>query len=112
MAFAASDGSEPEPDLALVERRDYDDAHPSRAYLVAEVALSSLSVDRGAKARLYAESGVPEYWVIDVEGRGVEIHRDPEGGRYARVTRHGPGEPLVVEGLEGLGVPVDAFLRG
>jgi Uma2 family endonuclease len=111
MAFAASDGSEPEPDLAVVERRDYDDAHPSAAFLIAEVAVTSLSVDRGAKARLYAESGVPEYWVIDVPGRVVEVHRDPQDGRYTRVTPHRRGDSIDVGSLASVTIAVDAFLR-
>jgi Uma2 family endonuclease len=40
LPFAASDDSLPEPDIAVVPRVDYDDAHPDRAYLVVEVASS------------------------------------------------------------------------
>lgn len=111
MAFAAGDGSEPEPDLAVVERRDYDAGHPTSASLIAEVAVSSLAVDRGAKARLYAESGVPEYWVIDVPGRLVEVHRDPQGGRYTRVTPYRVGDTITVGSLPGVKIDVATFVR-
>jgi Uma2 family endonuclease len=60
--FAASDDSEPEPDLALVPPGRYAADHPRQARLVIEVAQSSLTYDRETKAPLYAESGVPEYW--------------------------------------------------
>ncbi|MDQ3036036.1 MAG: Uma2 family endonuclease [Myxococcota bacterium] len=110
-AFAASGDSEPEPDLAVVPRRDYDDAHPSEAFLVVEVAVSSLSVDRGAKARLYAESGVGEYWVVDVAGRLVEVHTEPTNGRYARITPHRRGDTITIASLEGLVIAVDDFVR-
>jgi hypothetical protein len=45
-SFAASDGSEPEPDLALVAPRRYTGEHPSHASLIVEVSDSSLAVDR------------------------------------------------------------------
>src|SRR5688572_1840129 len=45
-AFAASDDSEPEPDVAVIPPRDYDDAHPTEAWLIIEVADTSLAKDR------------------------------------------------------------------
>src|SRR3954462_7138234 len=46
--------SEPEPDLAVTDAADESlAAHPSRAHLVVEVAVSSLSRDRRRKARIY-----------------------------------------------------------
>jgi Uma2 family endonuclease len=99
MAFAASDGSQPEPDLAIVPRRDYDDGHPRKALLVIEVAVSSISVDLGAKAALYAESGVPEHWVFDVESRQVVVHREPRRGRWGSVSRVGPDGVLSIAGI-------------
>ncbi|MES1209742.1 MAG: Uma2 family endonuclease, partial [Pseudomonadota bacterium] len=44
--YAASEISEPEPDLAVVPAGDHDLAHPSEAYLLVEVASSSLAKDR------------------------------------------------------------------
>jgi Uma2 family endonuclease len=80
--FAASDISEPQPDLLLAPLRDYVEEHPSESYLVVEVAESSLAKDRGQKLRIYATRGDPEYWVVDVVSRYVEIYRDPSGGMY------------------------------
>ena len=63
--------TEPEPDLALVDRRedDYWTAHPTAAdtVLVIEVSDTSLTFDLETKARLYAAAGIPAYWVIDVQ---------------------------------------------
>ncbi|MEJ7729546.1 MAG: Uma2 family endonuclease [Polyangiaceae bacterium] len=87
--FLAHDDSEPEPDVVVAPRRRYSDRHPDQAFLVIEVAESSLAYDRHTKARLYAASGVREYWIIDVLGRAVEVHRQPGSDRYAvhhRVT--------------------------
>src|SRR5262245_54823429 len=83
--FAASDDSEPEPDLALVAPGCYRDRHPDRALLIIEVAETSLDHDRETKCPLYASSGVPEYWIIDVNARIVEVYDTPNADRYARV---------------------------
>ncbi len=85
--FAASDDSEPEPDLALVPPRRYADSHPERAFLVIEVSDESLKYDRETKARLYAASGVPEYWIVDVNGRSVEVFDQPTADGYQRGRR-------------------------
>jgi Uma2 family endonuclease len=57
--FAATDDSEPEPDVSVSlaqRRRAY---HPSRALLLIEVAETSLKKDRRIKSAIYAENGVP-----------------------------------------------------
>jgi Uma2 family endonuclease len=95
-AFAASDSSEPEPDLVIVPRRSYETAHPSEAFLVVEVSQSSLGKDRGVKARVYAESGVPEYWVVNVVDGVIERHTAPRDGRYETVATHRRGERIAL----------------
>ncbi|MEQ8456479.1 MAG: Uma2 family endonuclease [Sandaracinaceae bacterium] len=107
----APDDSEPEPDLAVIPPGDYDDAHPSVAWLVIEVAESSLSYDRLTKAPLYAAMGVPEYWIVNVREAAIEVHRQPEGDRYARVTSHGRGETITLERFADASIDVDDVLR-
>lgn len=94
--FAASDDSEPEPDIAVVPPGSYREEHPSRAYLIVEVAHTSLPKDRGVKAKLYAESNVNEYWVVDVVAKRVEVHRDPRDGAYTSVVAKAPGDTLSI----------------
>jgi Uma2 family endonuclease len=69
--------SDPEPDLSVVPGtpRDFA-AHPATALLAVEVADSSLSLDR-KKAAYYAAAGVPEYWIVNLRDRVLEVHRDP-----------------------------------
>jgi Uma2 family endonuclease len=86
LPFAASDISLPEPDFAVTAVGHM--THPSQAFLVVEVAVSSLDYDRHTKARLYAEAGVPEYWVIDVPHQRLERFREPRDGRYTVATQH------------------------
>lgn len=73
--------SEPEPDLAVVvgSPRDYRDAHPQTAVLIVEVTDTTLPYDRERKASLYAQAGIPEYWIINLSDQCLEIHRHPEG---------------------------------
>ena len=85
--LALSDHSEPEPDIAVVPAADYSAAHPSRALLVIEVAESSLHKDRVVKLALYAAAGIPEFWLVNLADRLIEVHRDPTSGRYATVDR-------------------------
>ncbi len=71
--------SAPEPDVWVVPGRFEDCTdHPTTALLVVEVSDSTLAFDLTTKAELYATSGVPEYWVLDVSGRQLVVHRDPQ----------------------------------
>jgi len=78
--LALDDDSEPEPDVAIVAGapRDYVTAHPATAALVVEVADSSLRLDRRLKAGLYARAGLPEYWIVNLVERALEVHRHPQ----------------------------------
>lgn len=85
--------SEPEPDLAVVEGQamDYWDHHPPEALLVVEVSESSLEKDREQKRLLYARHQIPEYWILNLVDRHLEIYRDPASGDYKTKTTHEPG---------------------
>lgn len=74
----ASPFSEPEPDIAVVRgsREQFDD-HPKTALLMVEVSRSSISYDRRTKASLCASIGVPDYWVLDIDSRILEVRRKP-----------------------------------
>ena len=93
--------SDPGPDLAVVTGsiRDYATEHPHAALLIVEVADSSLFLDTTTKAELYATAGVPDYWVLDLEHRRLEVFRDPEplpagsgATAYRTRLRFGPEE--------------------
>jgi Uma2 family endonuclease len=93
--IALADDTEPEPDLAVIRHRAVPykerEAFADDAVLLIEVAETSLAYDRSTKLRLYAEAGIPEYWVVDCVAESVEIHRTPDTGRYRDVSRVGPG---------------------
>ncbi len=77
-----SDVSEPEPDVAIVigKPRDWPD-HPATADLVIETSESTLTFDLTVKAKLYAQSLIPEYWVVDLVHRQLVVHRQPKRPR-------------------------------
>lgn len=64
---------------------DYEHSHPTRALLAVEVAESSLAQDRLTKSRIYAQAGVPDYWIVNLRQRVVEWYRAPDA--EARVYR-------------------------
>ncbi len=92
--------SEPEPDVSVVRgiRSDFRGKHPTTATLVVEVAVSSVATDR-EYASMYAEAGVPEYWIILAETRQVEVRRSPQSGVYQEVSTYSVGQTLSCETL-------------
>jgi Uma2 family endonuclease len=95
-SLAASDVSQPEPDVAVVPPGAYRDEHPTQAWLVIEVSGTSLRKDEGIKASLYAETGVPEYWVVDLAGAVVRVHSDVVEGRYTRMATYARGDRITL----------------
>ncbi len=80
-----TDRSEPEPDIAVVvgEHNDCRHRHPSGSdcRLVIEVAESSLTRDR-AMAAIYAAADVPEFWIVNLLEKQVEVFRNAKGSIY------------------------------
>lgn len=67
----------PEPDGLICTTAQFArKPHPNEALLVVEVADSSLKIDR-EKALEYAAAQIPEYWIVDVNARQVEVYRNP-----------------------------------
>ena len=112
--------SVPEPDIAIVrgDRWAFDDRHPEPTDfgIVIEVSDSSLWYDRTVKGRLYAEAGIPEYWVVNVEERIVEVYTSPTPtatpAEYAARTDYAVGQsvPLVLDGTAVAQLPVADYL--
>jgi Uma2 family endonuclease len=76
--------SEPEPDLIVAsdpDPRAYG-TERSQTLLVIEVADTSLRFDRDTKGPLYAEAGIPEYWILNLNDDALEVYRDPGASAY------------------------------
>jgi Uma2 family endonuclease len=109
-----SDLTEPQPDLAVLRAREdfYAARHPVPAdtLLVIEVSHTTLGYDREIKIPLYALAGIPEVWIVDVEGELVEVYREPSGHQYAvqeNARRGAVLRPLLVPGIA---LPVENIL--
>jgi Uma2 family endonuclease len=100
--------SEPEPDLSMArgDIEDYIDRHPGAADLamVAEVAASSVSVDR-QMADVYGTAGIPVYWILNLRARQVEVYtlvkKRQGASRFGkpRIFKMGQSAPVVIEGV-------------
>lgn len=109
-----NDYAQPQPDVALLRRRDdfYERALPAPGdvMLVAEVADTTLEYDRQIKVPLYARAGIHEVWVVNLPDGQVEVYTRPAGGAYQDVRRHARAEAVNSAAAHGLTATVDEIL--
>jgi Uma2 family endonuclease len=90
--------NEPVPDAIVLKRESSHfpsaNPRPEDLCLVVEVADSSLTFDLTTKAALYARAGIAEYWILDVTGRRLLVHRDPKSGGYASIVAYSEHESV------------------
>ncbi len=112
LPLSVGEFSEPEPDVAVVKGspRDYRDAHPASAVLVVEVSETTLEYDRQRKLPVYARAGIPQYWILDVEGESLEVYREPAGDSYGRRQVLRAGEVVDLPGGIAGAIPVSDLL--
>ena len=90
--------SEPQPDV-VVFGRDFTtivsgNPQPRDIVLAVEISDTTLRFDRTTKAALYARAGIPEYWILDVSGRRLFVHRNPAAGAYTEIAIYCEDEPV------------------
>ena len=90
--------NEPEPDLIVLSTRSDGikdrNPQPSEVRLLVEIADSTLRFDLTVKARLYARARIVEYWVVDIPGRRIIVHREPQDGEYCSVVAYAEHESV------------------
>ncbi|WP_448568479.1 Uma2 family endonuclease [Thermus sp.] len=96
--------SEPQPDLAVLRPKDYGEALPTPEdiLLLVEVADTSLDHDQNRKLPIYAQAGIPEVWILDLERSLLHAFRHPKEGVYTEHPILLPGEeakPLAFPGV-------------
>jgi Uma2 family endonuclease len=102
----ASDWSEPEPDLAVIRGQAEDylqrQVMAAEVALVVEIAESSLTTDRSEMGRVYAASGIPYYWIVNLVDGQLEVYTGPGPAGYQSRQDLKPGQdvPVVVDGAE------------
>ncbi len=109
---------EPEPDVCVArgDFEDYEARHPlpGEVALIVEVADSTLTRDREHKGRLYAEAGIPCYWILNLSDQTVEVYQDPAGtgpeAAYLQRTDYHGTQTIPVAAIPAL-VPPDPSAR-
>lgn len=112
--------SEPEPDVSVIRghRREYLDRHPnpSEVAMVVEVADASVDRDEVFKKWLYAEAGMPVYWIVNLVEQRIEVYTDPSGPSkepdYRSRRDYTPSDeiPVVIDAREIARIPVRDLL--
>lgn len=106
--------SHPEPDIALLKHRNdfYAQGHPTPTdvLLLIEVADTSVNYDRADKVPLYARSGIPEVWLVNLPDEAIEVYARPEKGEYQTQVVLKRGETIVSPTIPGLSFKVENVL--
>ena len=101
--------SEPEPDAVVLSQHLGEltpRPKPADIRLLVEVADATLFFDLNQKAALYARAGIVEYWVLDLNGRRLIVHRRPEAGAYREVMAYAEQESVAPLAAPGAGLVV------
>lgn len=106
--------SEPQPDIALLQPRPdfYESGHPqsSDIFLLIEVADTTVETDRDIKIPLYAEDGIVEAWLVDINNQCVEVYREPMPTGYQNVQKLQRGKTLLIQAFPDVNFMVDEIL--
>ena len=105
----------PEPDAvalsAPMQRANRALPVPREIELLVEASDATLAYDKTTKMGLYARAGIAEYWVADVVGETITVHRNPVAGTYADVRECGVADTIAPLAKPGASVRVGDFFR-
>jgi Uma2 family endonuclease len=108
------DNSEPQPDLVLLQLRDdfYEGGHPQSEdiLLLVEVADTTVESDRDVKIPLYAENGITEVWLVDINAQCLEVYRQPSENGYLNIQKYYRGQTVFVQAFPNVSFTVDEVL--
>jgi len=100
----------PEPDLVVTSEPAGEGPVPlASVVLLVEVSDTTVATDLGPKAQLYAASGVPEYWVVDLPGRAVHQLWEPGSQGYVQKASVPLGQRLQARTIAGVAVNTDGI---
>jgi hypothetical protein len=107
--------SEPEPDVALLlPQADFylsGKPRPADSLLLIEVSDSSLEYDRQVKLPMYAETGISEFWIVNLEDDWLEVYRQPtSAGIYHDVRYLKRGQTIDIAAMAESMLAVDDIL--
>jgi Uma2 family endonuclease len=105
---------EPQPDVYLLRPKDdfYASGHAGAPdiFVIIEMADSSLEYDTEVKMPLYAETGVPEYWIADIRNDRLIAYSNPRENTYSATRELHRGETITPQLLPNCRIPVAALL--
>jgi len=111
---ALDNTSEPEPDVMVLSYKEdfYRSGHPQPAdvLLLIEVADSTVDSDRQLKIPLYAEDGIVEVWLVDINNASVEVYRQPTATGYQEILQFHRGQNLSILAFPEVNITVDEIL--
>ena len=106
--------SQLQPDVVLLRPKAdfYRSGHPEPEdiLLVIEVMDTSMQRDQRIKRPLYAQAGVSELWLVDVNADTIEVCREPAAGAYANVTVLARGSTVTPLAFPDLTLRIDEIL--
>jgi Uma2 family endonuclease len=90
---------EPEPDLSIVENKNYSKEHPVTSELVIEVSQASLKLDR-KKSEIYAKANISQYIIINLMDNQLESYTKPVNNNYEIIEIKKPSEEILIQCLQ------------
>lgn len=103
-----------EPDITFYAAGSEDRYHVQYAdppdLAIEVLSPSTRHIDRDEKAAEYAEAGVTEYWIVDPEGRSIEVLTGAGSEGYTSRRQFGPGDEVTSTVLPGLVVSVATLI--
>ncbi len=96
--------SEPEPDLSILKSREdfYVDRlpEPDDILWLIEIADTSLGYDTEIKLPLYAQAGIKEVWIVDLNRNEVRVHQQPSEDSFTLRSIYRPGSTMDFQTLQ------------
>ncbi len=87
-----------EPDVLVARKAHFTSRDLPRAPLLAVEILSpsTTHLDRGRKRDIYAEAGIPHYWIVDPDGPAITVFELTDG-TYTETAHASGAQTLTVE---------------
>jgi len=106
--------SEPKPDVVIAkplpELFGAFEPDTGDVLLLVEISDTSVRYDTKTKASLYAEGGIPEYWVLNIPKDVLEVRTDPVDGEYRQTAIYEHGQTITAKNLPGITFTIDELL--
>jgi len=107
--------SRPRPDIALLkplpELFGSFEPTPEDVLLLVEISDTTVRYDTNTKTPLYAEAGIPEYWILNIGKQVLEVRSDPADGVYRRIEMLTAGQTVSPRELPGVTFAVEDILK-